>query len=72
LRRDLFEWKLLILGELLQALESLNFYEGADFWVCGNDSLTIYSVRSSYKFLHMKASVVDESSQVIVKLIARV
>jgi hypothetical protein len=32
-RRDLFEWELLILGDLLQALESLTFSEGADFWV---------------------------------------
>jgi len=59
---DLFEWELVILGELLMALESPTFSESVDFWVWSNDSSSIYSVRSTYKFLHMRASVVDERS----------
>jgi len=30
---DLFEWELVILGELLMALESPTFSESVDFWV---------------------------------------
>ena len=29
--RNLFEWELVILGELIKALESQIFYEGVDF-----------------------------------------
>jgi len=61
-----------MLGELLQTLESLTLSKGAYFWVWGNDSSIIYSVRSTYKFLQMRASVVDERSKDIVQLIAKV
>jgi len=57
---------------MLQALDSLTFSKGADFWIWCNDSSTIYSMRSSYKCLHMRANVVDERSKDIVQLIARV
>lgn len=50
----------MVLRELLQALESLTFSEGVDFWVWSNDSSSIYKGISTYKFLHMRASVVDE------------
>jgi hypothetical protein len=69
---DLFEWELLILGELLQTLESLTLSEGANFWVWGSDSSSIYSVRSAYTFLQMRASVVDGRLEDIVQLIAKV
>jgi hypothetical protein len=62
----------LILGKLLQVLESLTFSEGVDFWVYDNDSLSIYSVISTYKILHMRANVVDERSAEIVQLVAKV
>jgi len=32
-RRDFFEWELVILGDLLQALERTTFYNGVNFWV---------------------------------------
>jgi hypothetical protein len=44
-KRDLFKRGLVILGELLQALESSTFSEGVVFWVWINDSWRIYSVR---------------------------
>lgn len=60
------------MGELLQDLESLTFFEDANFWVWGNDSSTIYLVSLAYKYLYMRANVVDDRSEDIVQLCARV
>jgi len=71
-RRDFFESKLVILGELLQTLESLTFSEDVVFWVWNNDLLNIYSLVLACKFLHMRANVVGERSDEIVQLLFKV
>jgi len=40
--RDLFEWQLVILGEIVLALDNPTFSKCVDFWVWSNDLLSIY------------------------------
>jgi len=61
-RWNLFEWQLIILGELIQTLDSQIFYQGVDFWVWSNDSSSIFLVRPTYRFLHRRASELEDVS----------
>lgn len=62
----------MILGELFQTLKSLVFSEGVEFWVWSNDSFSVYSVRSTYRFLYKRASEVDMRSDEIIQLLSKV
>jgi len=62
----------MILGELFHTLESLIFFEGVEFWVWNNDYFSVYSIKSTYRFLYKRASEVDMRSDEIMHLLSRV